>query len=349
MLRPDAAQRVAPLTVIVPAYNEAGSIADTLRSLHAQTVRPEEIIVVDDCSTDGTSAVARSFGVRVVTPPANTGSKAGAQNFALNSVATRYTMAIDADTTLAPDAIAKLLEALEKPGVAAACGFVIPRNVSTIWERGRYIEYLFAFTFYKQVQEYYEKPLISSGCFSAYRTDSLIAHRGWGTRTLAEDMDLTWSLYLSGEKVRFVPAAVCYPIEPHTFRFMSRQLKRWSHGFVQNVQLHWRGLLRVPYLRSAVAVSMWDATLASLIYLVLLPLLTIYFRTPWLLVGYLIDAPALLVPVLVGAVPRGETRRALASMPAFFVLRTVNALFFLAAVWSELVMSKSFHKYEKGH
>lgn len=345
----NAAARVAPLTIIVPAYNEGGSIADTLQSLHAQTVLAEEIIVVDDCSTDDTGVVAEALGATVMRPPVNTGSKAGAQNFALSRVTTRFTMAIDADTTLAPDAIEKLLDALDDPAVAAACGFVIPRNVSTIWERGRYIEYLFAFTFYKQVQEYYEKPLISSGCFSAYRTDSLVAHGGWGTRTLAEDMDLTWSLYQSGEKVRFVPGAVCYPIEPHNYLFMSRQLKRWSHGFVQNVQLHWRGLLHVPYLRSAVAVSMWDATLASLIYLVLLPILTIYFASPWLLVGYLIDAPALLVPVLVGAVPRGETRRALASMPAFFVLRTVNALFFIGAVWSELVLGRSFHRYEKGH
>jgi biofilm PGA synthesis N-glycosyltransferase PgaC len=335
--------------VIIPAFNEADSIGDTIRSLLAQTVLAEAIIVVDDCSTDGTSDVAAALGVKVVRPPRNTGSKAGAQNFALPAVHTRYTMAIDADTTLAPDAIEKLLEKMSEPGVSAACGFVIPRNVRTIWERGRYVEYMFAFTFYKQVQEYYEKPLIASGCFSMYRTDALVTHRGWGIRTLAEDMDLTWSMYQTGEKIRFVPEAVCYPIEPHTFTFMSRQLKRWSHGFVQNVRLHWRGLLDVPYLRSAVAVSMWDATLASFIYLILLPLLTLYFKTPWMLLGYLIDAPAVAVPVLAGAAKRGETGKALASLPAFFVLRTVNAVFFLSAVWSELVMGRGFHRYEKGH
>ena len=339
----------ASLTIIVPAYNEAATIADTIRSLVAQTVLAESIIVVDDCSTDETGSIAASLGVKVVRPPANTGSKAGAQNFALPLVRTRYTMAIDADTTLAPDAIEKLLASVEGEGVAAACGFVVPRNVSTIWERGRYVEYMFAFTFYKQVQEYYEKPLIASGCFTMYRTSSLLRHRGWEPRTLAEDMDLTWSMYQSGEKVRFVPEAVCFPIEPHSYRFMSRQLKRWSHGFVQNVHLHWKGLLEVPYLRSAVAVSMWDATLASFVYLLVLPLLTIWFRSPWLLIGYLIDAPAVAVPVLVGAAQRGETRRALASLPSFFVLRTVNAVFFLNAVWSELVMGRGFHRYEKGH
>ncbi len=332
----------------MPAYNEAESIADTIRSLQAQTIQAEEIVVVDDCSSDDTSEVARALGVTVIRPPVNTGSKAGAQNFALARVNTEFTMAIDADTTLARDAIEKLLHALKESDVAAACGFVVPRRVSSLWERGRYIEYLFAFSFYKQIQEYYEKPLIASGCFSLYRTHALRAHDGWKTRTLAEDMDLTWSFYEAGQKVRFVRDALCYPIEPRTFRFMSAQLKRWSHGFVQNVRLHWRGILHVPYLRSAVAVSLWDATLAAAIYLLLLPLLAIYFGNPWLLLGYIVDAPALLVPVLAGAIPRREVKRALGSMPAFFVLRTVNAFFFLRAVLSE-VLGRGFHTYEKGH
>ncbi|MBI4545480.1 MAG: glycosyltransferase family 2 protein [Gemmatimonadetes bacterium] len=337
------------LTVIVPAYNEAGSIADTISSLWTQTLPPDEIYVVDDCSTDGTGDIARALGVTVLRPPANTGSKAGAQNYALRFVRTPLTMAIDADTTLAPDAIEKLITAFQEDDVAAACGFVIPRRVRSLWERGRYIEYLFAFTFYKQVQDYYQKPLISSGCFSMYRTEVLRAQGGWQTRTLAEDMDLTWTLYQAGHQVRFVPGAVCYPLEPHNFTFMQRQLRRWSHGFVQNVRLHWRGLLEVPFLRSAVAVAVWDAAIASAVYLLLLPALALALGSAWLLLGYAIDAPAVLVPVLVGAVPRREVGRALASLPAFFVLRTVNAVFFLQALWAELVRRRPLLVYEKGH
>lgn len=337
------------MTVIVPAYNEATSLADTVRSLRAQTAPPREIIVVDDCSTDGTGDVARALGVTVVCPPTNTGSKAGAQSFGLRYVRTPLTVAVDADTVLAPDALERLLPAFDRPRVAAACGLVLPRRVRSIWERGRYVEYLFAFTYYKQVQEYYGKPLISSGCFSMYRTALLRAQAGWSDRTLAEDMDLTWAFYQAGHEVRFVPEAVCYPIEPATFTLMGKQLRRWSHGFVQNVMLHWRGLLRVPYLRSAVAVAFWDATIAAAVYLVLLPLLALVLASPWVLLGYLIDAPAVLVPVLVGAARRGEVRRALASIPAFFVLRTVNAIFFLRAACAELVLGRSLHVYEKGH
>ena len=339
----------ARVTVIVPAFNEEGTIAETLRSLAGQTVRPAEIIVVDDGSTDGTAGVARSFGATVLRPPVNTGSKAGAQTFALPSVHTDFVIALDADTTLAPDAIERLVPAFVDPAVDAVCGSVIPRRTRSVWERGRFVEYLFAFTFYKRIQDLYGAPLISSGCFSMYRTDALRAIGGWSTRTLAEDMDLTWTLYERGRKVRFIPGAVCYPLEPRDFRFLRRQLRRWSHGFVQNVRLHWRGLLELPFLRSAVAVACWDAVVASVVYLMLLPLIALLFRNPYFLLGYVIDIPAILIPVLVGAAGQGRVLRALASVPAFFVLRTVNAFFFLGAVWSELVRGRRLTAYEKGH
>jgi biofilm PGA synthesis N-glycosyltransferase PgaC len=241
-----ATQRRAGLTVLVPAYNEEESIADTIRSLCGQTVPVDEILVIDDCSTDHTGDVARALGATVLRPRVNTGSKAGAQTYALAHVRTPYVMAIDADTVLDPHAVERILPAIREPGVAAACGFVLPRRVRTLWERGRYIEYLFAFTFYKPIQDHYARPLISSGCFSIYRTDVVRACGGWRSRTMAEDMDLTWTLYQRGHGVRFVPGAVSYPLEPHNYHFLSKQLRRWSHGFVQNVRLHWRPISRSP-------------------------------------------------------------------------------------------------------
>jgi cellulose synthase/poly-beta-1,6-N-acetylglucosamine synthase-like glycosyltransferase len=336
------------LTVIVPAFNEAETIADTIRSLQQQTIAPDEILVVDDCSTDATAEVAAGFGVRVLRPPRNTGSKAGAQTFALERVRTELVMAIDADTTLAPDAIELLLPAFDDVEVTAACGFVLPRRVRTVWERGRYIEYMLAFGFFKRVQDHYGKPLISSGCFSIYRTAELKALGGWSTRTMAEDMDLTWTMYSEGQKVRFLPDAVSYPIEPHNLDFLSKQLRRWSHGFVQNVRLHWRSLLRLGYLRSTVAVAFWDALFASLAYLVLIPVLAVAID-PLVLLAYLVDAPVVLVPVLWQARGRREVGRALASFPSFFVLRIVNGVFMLRALWRELVVSRPLVVYEKGH
>lgn len=340
--------RTGTLAVIVPAYNEADHIYDTITSLQAQTRPPDEIIVVDDFSDDGTGEIAASLGCTVLRPPANTGSKAGAQNFALDHVWTAFIMILDADTTLAPDAIEKILPAFEDPEVAAACGFVIPRNVHSVWERGRYVEYLFAFSFNKQVQDFFGRPTISSGCFSVYRCAPLRRAGGWGQRTMAEDMDLTWTMYELGYRVRFVPEAVSYPVEPHDLAFLRKQLTRWSHAFIQNVRVHWRGIVRMPYLFSAVAVALSDAVLASLAFLVALPLLAVIV-SPVFLVGYVVDAPVIAIPVLMAAGRRGELGKATSSLPAFFVLRLVNSYLLLKALALELVLRRSLTTYEKGH
>jgi biofilm PGA synthesis N-glycosyltransferase PgaC len=345
---PSNTTNVCSVTVIIPAYNEAGCIADTISSLLAQSLAPREIIVVDDGSTDNTAELSRSLGVTVIAPPENTGSKAGAQNHALQQIKTKYTLAIDADTTLEHDALERLFDAMADPEVVAACGFVIPRHVNTLWERGRYVEYLMAFTFYKEIQEYYDKPMISSGCFSMYRTDYLQRIGGWSLRTMAEDMDLTWTAYRLGNKVRFIADVVCYPIEPHNFHFMRKQLTRWAHGFIQNVRLHWKGVLHVPFLRSVITIMSWDATMASVVYLMVLPILAVAV-SPLFLLGCVIDLPVVMVPTLIKAYSRGETWKALTSIPAFFILRLVNSAIFLEALFKEVILLKPLETYEKGH
>ena len=130
---------------------------------------------------------------------------------------------------------------------------------------------------------------------------------------------------------------------------MSKQLKRWSHGFVQNVRLHWGTVRNIGYLNYMITVLMWDGVIAAIAYLILLPLLTIIFRNPLFLIGYVIDIPAVLVPTFFVAYRRREIFRLLTSIPSFLVLRTVNGIFMLKAIWNEVVLKNTFKTYEKGH
>ena len=93
---------------------------------------------------------------------------------------------------------------------------------------------------------------------------------------------------------------------------------------------------------------MWDALLAALAYVVLIPVLAVAMD-PLVLLAYLVDAPVVLVPVVWQAFSRRETGLALVSFPSFFVLRLVNALFMLRAVWRELIVRRPLLEYEKGH
>ena len=118
---------------------------------------------------------------------------------------------------------------------------------------------------------------------------------------------------------------------------------------MQNVALHWKGILRLPFLSTVVGVALFDAVVASLIYLVVMPVLAVVLAAPWLLLVYVIDVPAVLVPVLLAARRRREVGRALVSLPCFFVLRTVNGFFMLRALLSEVVLRRPLLVYEKGH
>jgi glycosyltransferase involved in cell wall biosynthesis len=64
------------VSVIIPAYNEAGGVGEVVRAVGEELRRldrPHEIIVVDDCSTDGTGEIARRAGATVITHPKNKG------------------------------------------------------------------------------------------------------------------------------------------------------------------------------------------------------------------------------------------------------------------------------------
>lgn len=98
---------IGPMRVLamVPAHNEAASIADTIESLRRQTWAPDEILVVVNNSTDDTAQISRDLGVCVYDVGQISGRKAGALNLALS----RYlpllddddlVLSMDADTVL---------------------------------------------------------------------------------------------------------------------------------------------------------------------------------------------------------------------------------------------------------
>jgi len=99
------------VSILIPAFNAAPWIADTIKSALAQTWAETEIIMVDDGSTDRTLAIARQFAsgqVTVVTQE-NQGASA-ARNRAFSLSHGDYIQWLDADDLLAPDKISKQME-----------------------------------------------------------------------------------------------------------------------------------------------------------------------------------------------------------------------------------------------
>ena len=102
------------VSILIPAYNAEAWISDTLRCAIAQTWERKEIIVVDDGSKDGTLSVARQFEssqLRVVTQK-NQGA-AATRNNAYAMCQGDYIQFLDADDLIAPDKIARQMDALQ--------------------------------------------------------------------------------------------------------------------------------------------------------------------------------------------------------------------------------------------
>lgn len=111
----------APLqvSVVIPAYNAAGTIGDCLGSVLADEETDLEIVVVDDGSTDGTAEIARGFGGRVVVEQGEHRGAAAARNRGLRRAQGTWIKFLDADDALVPGALARQLEEARALGAHA--------------------------------------------------------------------------------------------------------------------------------------------------------------------------------------------------------------------------------------
>ncbi len=101
------------VAVVVPVYNAEPFLAETLASICAQTRRADEIIVVNDCSSDRSSDIARQFGVTVIDLDRNRGP-AGARNRGIAAATSDVIAFCDGDDIWLPNHLASVVGLLER-------------------------------------------------------------------------------------------------------------------------------------------------------------------------------------------------------------------------------------------
>ena len=111
------------ISVIMPAYNAAHLLPRVLAPLIEMRDRDEvqEIIVVDDVSTDNSVEVAKNLGVAVITMPENSGPGA-ARNFAAKHAKSDILWFVDSDVIAWPDGARRVQDAFAKGDIAAVFG-----------------------------------------------------------------------------------------------------------------------------------------------------------------------------------------------------------------------------------
>lgn len=110
------------ISVIMPAFNLASYLEASARSVLAQTWRNLELIIVDDCSSDGTLQVAERLAsednrVRVLKTPRNLGG-AGARNLGMANARAPYVAFLDGDDLWAPEKLARQRACMQATGAS---------------------------------------------------------------------------------------------------------------------------------------------------------------------------------------------------------------------------------------
>jgi peptidoglycan-N-acetylglucosamine deacetylase len=247
-----------PVTVLVPAYNEAAVVGATLDSIFRSTHRPIDCVLIDDGSTDGTLDAAlswaRSRDVPVVTDRAVSGSlaairvtnagKAAALNAGIRLTDAEIVVIVDADTLFDPEAVSRLAAHFGDPRVVAVSGNVKVGNRRGLLTRLQAVEYVVGLNIARRAFDALNSITVVPGASGAFRRSALLAAGGYQSDTLAEDADITVTLGGRGRFIRYEDQARAYTEAPENWRALLKQRFRWSYGSLQVLWKHRKEILR---------------------------------------------------------------------------------------------------------
>jgi cellulose synthase/poly-beta-1,6-N-acetylglucosamine synthase-like glycosyltransferase/peptidoglycan/xylan/chitin deacetylase (PgdA/CDA1 family) len=234
----------APVSIVVPAFNEEKTIAATVRSLALSDHPWVEVLVVDDASTDATGAVVEALdlgNVRLIRVPP--GGKATALNTGVAFATHDIIVMVDADTVVEAEAVHRLVQPFGDPAVGAVAGNVKVGNRHSLIARWQHIEYVIGFNLDRRLYDSLGCIPTIPGALGAFRRSAVEAAGGVPHDTLAEDTDLTMAIHRAGFRVVYEESARAWTEAPATFGQLWRQRYRWSYGTLQAIWKHRRAVL----------------------------------------------------------------------------------------------------------
>lgn len=211
-------------TVCIPSLNARGTWAEFSASLKKQTVKPDEIIVIDSESDDGTAELAERDGFRVVRIARADFRHGATRQLAADMVPSSDILVyLTQDAILArPDALSTLLRAFENSRVGAASGRQLPRKgAGAIESHARYFNYpsTSELRSLESVAALGFKTIFFSNSFGAYRRTALQAVGGFPLDTnFGEDTVVAARLISEGWKIAYVAEAQVYHSHGYSMR-----------------------------------------------------------------------------------------------------------------------------------
>ncbi len=211
------------VTVAIPCYNGARYLEQTIKSVLTQQRPAEEILVIDDGSTDESAAIAARHPVRLVSHSTNRGLSA-VRNTAISESVGDILAFIDVDAVAHPIWLETLHTSYTDGGVSGAGGPGIESNIQSKADRWRQLH---------ATQGHGDRPLHHApylfGLNMSFRVDALRKVGGFDAnlRTNAEDMDIGYRLNDAGCRLVYRPDAIVYHQRQDDLHSLRRTMYNW--------------------------------------------------------------------------------------------------------------------------
>ncbi|HRH31155.1 MAG TPA: glycosyltransferase family 2 protein [Candidatus Paceibacterota bacterium] len=271
------------ISVLIPCHNEEKSIHACVESCLSQTRPFDQILVINDGSTDRSGEILALFGdkIDVLTIEKATGNKSRAQEKGLPLVTGDIFIATDGDTRLNSGFAAAMEKAFQDETVVAVSGIVksLPYNWLTAV---RAFEYIIAHYFHKLAQSYLDYIFVISGAAGAFRTKVFRDYLPFEHDTLTEDLDITYKLHKLGFKIAYTLDAISYTQDPISLPEYKNQMRRWYGGGWQSLKKHFRVIISSPNRALEMSLIYIEGILFSL-FLFVLPLVNLRLAILFLL------------------------------------------------------------------
>jgi biofilm PGA synthesis N-glycosyltransferase PgaC len=269
------------VTVLIPAYNEEQVIAMSVRAALDADYPELEVLVLDDGSTDDTTAAAQGAAAgdprcEILRDPVNRG-KAEQLNAGFARARHELVVVTDADTHMMPHALQRLAARMDQsPLVAAVTGAPHVTNRGRLISMMQVLEAASIIGLIRRTQSLSGRVGIVAGVLGMFRRERVLAVGGYDSRMSTEDIDLTWRLLMAGWHTAHEPHALVGMQVPTTLHALWAQRTRWARGQGEILHEHlravaaWRNRRMWPLGLESVASLLWVTALALALVLSIL-------------------------------------------------------------------------------
>lgn len=218
------------ISIYVPAFNAEATIKLCINSILGQTVKPHEILIINDASTDNTQNILLEFGnkIQIIKNSTNLGIS-HSMNIANNHLKSKFIAKIDADVELSQNWIELLMNKMHSENITLIGGKMYEKftqNSFNLWRSKRLKQ--------NWGENDLSNPKFIFGCNNILNTSKIYDTEKYRTdldyfKTNGEDIEFSNFLKKNNHKLFYCSNAVCYHLQNDNGISLSKRYWRYLH------------------------------------------------------------------------------------------------------------------------